>query len=192
MPVKIIAGEFRGRNINCPEGWDVRPTSSMARAAIFNILQQGGACRRALDLYAGSGALGIEALSRGAESVVLVEKDPGPAGAIKDNLAALKLSPRARLYAGDALEFLRTCGEQFDLILADPPYPDHCLPDILDAVERSRTLADYGTLVIQHSLKEKSPASFGGLKRWKNKIYGKTQVSFYRNYSATCDQQVKL
>jgi 16S rRNA (guanine(966)-N(2))-methyltransferase RsmD len=180
MPVRIIAGEFRGRNINCPEGTDVRPTSSMARAAIFNILQQGGACRRALDLYAGSGALGIEALSRGAESVVLVEKGSGPAGVIKDNLALLKISGRARLHAGDALEFLRNCGERFDLILADPPYPERCLADILEAVERSKTLADHGTLVIQHSLKEESPESLGELKRWKNKIYGKTQVSFYR------------
>lgn len=180
MPVKIIAGEFRGRNINCPEGSDVRPTSSMARTAIFNILQQGGACRRALDLYAGSGALGIEALSRGAESVLLVEKGHGPAEVIRDNLALLKISDRAKLHAGDALEYLRNCGEQFDLILADPPYPERCLPDILEAVDRSKTLKDYGTLVIQHSLKEKSPEGYGQLKRWKNKTYGKTQVSFYR------------
>lgn len=180
MPVKIIAGEFRGRNINCSEGSDVRPTSSMARAAVFNILQQVGAYRRVLDLYAGSGALGIEALSRGAESVVLVEKGSGAAGVIKDNLTMLKISDRAKLHTGDALEFLKNCGEQFDLILADPPYPDRCLPDILDAVTQSKALKNSGTLVVQHSIKEGSPESRDQLKRWKNKKYGKTQVSFYR------------
>jgi len=180
MPVKIIAGEFRGRNIKCSEGSDVRPTSSMAREAIFNILQQSGNYRRVLDLYAGSGALGIEALSRGAETAVLVEKSAGPAAVIRDNLTMLKISDRARLHHGDALDFLKTCGQSFDLILADPPYPDLCLPNILAAVDEGRTLNEKGMLVIQHSLKEISAESSGRLKRWKNKRYGKTQVSFYR------------
>ncbi len=180
MPVRIIAGEFRGRNINCSEGTAVRPTSSMARAAIFNVLQQLGPWRRVLDLYAGSGALGLEALSRGAESIVLVERGADPAGVIKANLVSLQVTDRAKLYAVDALEYLKNCGERFHLILADPPYPDRCLPDILQAVEHGQTLEKPGTLVIQHSIKENSPEIFGLLKRWKTKAYGRTQVSFYR------------
>jgi 16S rRNA (guanine(966)-N(2))-methyltransferase RsmD len=180
MPVKIIAGEFGGRKIECSDGLDVRPTSSMTREAIFNVLQPYYPFKKVLDLYAGSGALGIEAISRGALHAVLVEKGAGPSGVLRQNLIKLKIADRAKIQVGESIEYLKNCGQTFDLILADPPYPDRCLPDILQTVEKTGSLAENGILVIQHSIKEEPFDGFGGLKMWKSRKYGKTQVSFYR------------
>lgn len=179
MPVRIIAGEFRGRVLKCIDSLEIRPTSSMARAAIFNVIQTRGSFARALDLYSGCGALGIEAVSRGSGSVTLVEKDSKACVVIRENIEKLKLGQQVHLHQGDALEYVRNCGQSYDLILADPPYSDRCLPDIMAAVEEGKALREFGILVIQHSIKEKPLAEYGSLTIWKNKIYGKTQVSFY-------------
>jgi 16S rRNA (guanine966-N2)-methyltransferase len=125
--MRVIAGTLGGRRLKAPPGRGTRPTSDRVREALFSMLGEiGGA--RVLDLFAGSGALGIEALSRGAARAVFVERDARAAAVLRENLAELGLgSERAELRRGDALAALRTArerGELYDLVLIDPPYAD--------------------------------------------------------------------
>jgi 16S rRNA (guanine966-N2)-methyltransferase len=117
--VRVVAGEFRGRRLAAPRGVGTRPTADRVREALFSMLGDVSGAR-VLDLYAGSGALGIEALSRGAESAVFVERDPRAVAAIERNLASIGL--RERVVRGDALRFLATDQGMFDLVFCDPPY----------------------------------------------------------------------
>ena len=117
--MRIVAGEFRGRRLTAPRGMRTRPTADRVREALFSMLGDVSGAR-VLDLYAGSGALGIEALSRGAESAVFVERDPRAVAAIERNLAAIGLEER--VVRGDALRFLARDEGTFDLVFCDPPY----------------------------------------------------------------------
>jgi len=123
--MRVIAGTAKGMRLRAPRGEAVRPTSDMVREAIFDILGEAPVGARVLDLFAGTGALAIEALSRGAEEAVLVERSARCLAFIRDNLAHTRLAERARLIHGDVFREvpkLDLAGEQFDLVLADPPY----------------------------------------------------------------------
>jgi 16S rRNA (guanine966-N2)-methyltransferase len=117
--VRVVAGEFRGRRLRAPRGMRTRPTADRVREAVFSMLGDVTGAR-VLDLYAGSGALGIEALSRGAASAVFVERDPRAVAAIRDNLRSLGLDEPVRRQ--DALRFLAGPEGPFDLVFCDPPY----------------------------------------------------------------------
>ena len=117
--MRIVAGDFKGRRLRAPRGRRTRPTADRVREALFSLLGD-VAGARVLDLYAGSGALGIEALSRGAASAVLVERDPGAAAVIAANLAALDV--RAEVRRQDVMRFLARAEGGFDLVFCDPPY----------------------------------------------------------------------
>jgi len=117
--VRVVAGEFRGRRLAAPRGMRTRPTADRVREALFSMLGDVSGAR-VLDLYAGSGALGIEALSRGAESAVFVERDPRAVAAIERNLESLGLQQEVRRQ--DAVRFLATAAGTYDLVFCDPPY----------------------------------------------------------------------
>jgi 16S rRNA (guanine966-N2)-methyltransferase len=128
--MRIVGGEFKGRAISAPTGRDTRPTSDRARESIFNILEHapwsgGIAGRRVLDLFAGAGAFGLEALSRGAAFALFVETDAAARGAIRDNIEALQLFGRTRIHRRDATDLGAKpagLGDPFDLVFLDPPY----------------------------------------------------------------------
>lgn len=122
--MRVVAGSSRGRKLTAPSGNDVRPTSDRVREAVFNALRSLQAIEgaRVLDLFAGSGALGIEALSRGAASAVFVDHDAASRAAIVANLEATAVADRAEVVRSDATGFLREPSEPFDLVLLDPPY----------------------------------------------------------------------
>jgi 16S rRNA (guanine966-N2)-methyltransferase len=180
MPLRVIAGGLKGRNLWTVEGKDVRPSSGLVRGAIFNVLQGVMEGVSVLDLYAGSGALGIEALSRGARHVSMVERDHRSLEALRRNVAALKISDRAMVVNRDALLYLADCGERFDLILADPPYDQKVAANILQVVVKRSLLNENGILVIQHSSWDEAVPGEGTLTLWKQKKHGKTAVNFYR------------
>ncbi|HPU01016.1 MAG: 16S rRNA (guanine(966)-N(2))-methyltransferase RsmD [Firmicutes bacterium] len=150
--MRVIAGSAGGTKLKAPRGSGVRPTSDRVKEALFNIL--GARVCQALvwDLFAGSGAIGIEALSRGAAECVFVERNRRHMGMIKENLARTGLAGRARLICLDvlkALEMLSREGRQADLIFLDPPYQEENVPQVLQAIELHGLLREGGLIVLE-------------------------------------------
>lgn len=179
MPLRVIAGGLKGRNLWTVEGKDVRPSSGLVRGAIFNVLQDFVAGTEVLDLYAGSGALGIEALSRRARHATMVESDRNSLEALRRNVTALKISANVSVVNRDALLYLADCNDQFDLILSDPPYDQKVAASILQVVVKRSLLNENGILVIQQSSWDEAVPGAGELTLWKQKKHGKTAVNFY-------------
>ncbi len=133
MKLRIIAGEARGRSLSVPEGVEVRPTTGRVREAVFNSLYGSGCPAGAdvLDLFAGSGALGLEALSRGAASATFVEQSPPALAALRANIAATGFGDRCRVVPGDVMEELPRLKTSYDLALCDPPHRFDSWPKLL-------------------------------------------------------------
>jgi 16S rRNA (guanine966-N2)-methyltransferase len=171
--MRVVAGELRGRRLVAPRGADVRPTSDRAREALFSMLGDiAGA--NVLDLYAGTGALAIEALSRGAGRATLVDTRPEAA---RENVVALGIEDRAEIVTADALEYLRGEGPEFDLILCDPPYrlAARLGPD-LDQLLPARLRPD-GRIVVESAAREPLELS---LEPVRERRYGEALVRIYR------------
>lgn len=179
--MRIIAGEFRGRRL-APVKGRIRPTSDKVREAIFNILGPAVAEAKVLDLFAGTGALTLEALSRGARSAVLVEEQATALGVLRRNLKALGLTDRVQvlpLPVQGALRKLAARGEQFDLIFLDPPYGRGLAGATLKALVASGLPSPEAWVVAEHSHREILPEHVGSLKLSQSRRYGDTQVAFY-------------
>ena len=172
--VRILAGRWKGRRLAIPAS--ARPTSGRARAALFDILQGKLDGARFLDLYAGSGAVGLEAVSRGAASAVLVEPD---AGKLRDSLARLGAEPpEVRVIAssaGAAVEELIARGERFDLVFADPPYS---LAGARELARAGLLLAPGATLVLQRDAGPGRPPELSGLRHREERAYGRNVFHF--------------
>ena len=175
--MRVIAGSARGRTLVAPAGRGTRPTADRVRQAVFNILGavEGSRC---LDLFAGTGGMAIEALSRGAAEAVLVERDPGALRAIRANLSRLGWEERARVLPRDvfwALSRLDQRGQRFDLIFLDPPYERGLVARTASAA--ARLLAETGRMVVEHSRRELPGEE--GLRRLRRAAYGDTVISIY-------------
>jgi len=177
--MRIIAGERKGHTIYAPKGLDTRPTSDRVRENVFNIVAPWVEGARVLDLYAGSGAMGLEALSRGAASAVFVESEPDAVRAIERNLDKLRLTGATvqRLGASTALMQEVAAGRKYDLVLADPPY---AMTDY-DALARyfPRVLADDGLLVLESSAR--TEPELPGLAVRTTRKYGSTRVTVFEH-----------
>jgi 16S rRNA (guanine966-N2)-methyltransferase len=181
--MRIIAGSLKGRRLDSP-GWEgLRPTSDRLRETLFNIVAGRVAGARVLDGYAGTGAVGIEALSRGAADVVFVERDTRAAGLIAENLARCRVTDGYAIIRADITRMSRSGGERpFDLILLDPPYAD---PDLEACLARAAGwLSRDGMLVLEHARRRVSPPAAGGLVRTRVVQSGDSALSFYRHDSA--------
>ena len=176
--MRVVAGRLGGRRLRPPPDEGVRPTSDRVREALFaqlGVLEDA----RVLDLYAGTGALGIEALSRGASRAVFVERSPASLAVLRDNLDRLGLRPQSRIMRGDALAVVRRLGlstERFDLVLADPPYALEVGPALLAALGAAQIVVLGGTVVIESSRRHPVPPTPG----WRvvsERRYGDTAVT---------------
>jgi len=179
--MRVITGSARGRRLLELEGLETRPTTGRVKEGVFSALQFGIEGRRVLDLFAGTGQMGIECLSRGAASAVFVDRRRDAFEAVKKNLALTGLADRARVVNGDSLEFLKGVKEQFDLIFLDPPYASGLLEE---AVERLAgpgidILAPCGIIVAEHPADRalRAPASCRILRSYR---YGKIAVTLLR------------
>lgn len=182
--IRVIAGEARGRVLRAPAGTVTRPTSGRLREALFAMLESADAdFANVLDLYAGSGALGIEALSRGAERCTLVEHDARALEAIRANLAALGYQERARVVRGRVGSWQASEGEGYTLVLADPPYDDAAS---WGAIERSvrGSLASGAVLVVEHAAREVPQPKLLELPLWRDRRQGEGAVAIYRTTDA--------
>jgi 16S rRNA (guanine966-N2)-methyltransferase len=155
--VRIIGGTLRGRRIDVPDAPGLRPTPDRIRETLFNWLAPHIAGARVLDLFAGSGALGLEAASRGAASVTLVEQHRLALAALRELLQRLAL-PQVQLLPGDALDFLARDGSQYDLILLDPPFASDLLPAAIAAIVRHQRLAPGGFCYVEQPRSMPMPA----------------------------------
>jgi 16S rRNA (guanine(966)-N(2))-methyltransferase RsmD len=177
--VRIIAGEFKGRRLQAPDWSGLRPTSDKLRETLFNILGPAIREARVLDGYAGTGAVGIEALSRGAAHVTFVERDARAAGLIEANLRHCRVENRYAIIRASFAGIERRLAEAaFDVIFLDPPYGAGALADALAAAE---ILVGPGTrLVIEHAKRDAPPERPGRLERTRVVTSGDSALAFYR------------
>lgn len=175
--LRVIAGEHRGRKLATPPGRATRPTGDRVRESLFNLLGPAVDGARVLDLFAGSGALGIEALSRGAAHAVFVERNRDALRALRANVAALRLEGRCTILPGDAWDDSGAAAGPFDLILADPPWGDEVEERVVAAA--ARRLSPGGMLVLEHPARRPSPEPPFGLPVLKARRYGDTALTLY-------------
>lgn len=177
--MRVTGGTARGRRLNAPSG--IRPTSDRVREAIFNVLDaQEVDYSRVLDLYAGSGLLGIEALSRGEGWCDFVERSAAAANVIKDNLALAGLTEHGRVHRFATEHAAERLDGPYSLLLADPPYDDDAAPGVLARVAASDLVGPAATLVLEHSRRRDPAKELGDLQLSWTRRYGDTQVSIYR------------
>lgn len=183
--MRVIGGEFRSRRLQTPRGDATRPTSDRLRETLFNVLGPAVDGARFLDLYAGSGAVGIEALSRGATFAGFVERGPAALAAIRANLATLGLGARALVESRTALAALGRLlelGEAFEFVFLDPPY--EATHDYLDTLgmlggEGGRLLRPGAVVIAEHARRQLPAAEFGVLRRRRLLEQGDAALSFY-------------
>lgn len=179
--MRVITGTARGRRLLELEGMETRPTTDRVKEGVFSALQFDIEGRRVLDLFAGTGQMGIECLSRGAASAVFVDRRKDAAELVKKNLALTGLSERARVVNGDSLEFLNGAKERFDLVFLDPPYASGLQEEALERLTAPGfdILAPYGIIVAEHPADRtlSSPASCRLRRTYR---YGKIAVTLFR------------
>ncbi|HEX6510927.1 MAG TPA: 16S rRNA (guanine(966)-N(2))-methyltransferase RsmD [Chloroflexota bacterium] len=176
--MRVIAGSAKGRPLKGPRGAATRPTSDRVREALFDILAEYVAGARVLDLYAGTGALAIEALSRGAEWADLVEADNGAQAVIQDNLQRTGLGDKAHLWRMPVDKALARLSGRYDLILADPPYADTQLSSMLPRL--ASLITKDGLVAVEHASRATLPDEAPGLQLWKRRRHGDTTLSIYQ------------
>lgn len=183
--VRIVAGEARGRVLRAPASSLTRPTSGRLREALFAMLEAADAdFSNVLDLYAGSGALGIEALSRGAGHCTFVELDQGAANTIRANLGVVGFASRATVIQARVGRWRPADREVYTLVVADPPYDDAAA---WDAIERSvrGCLASAAVLVVEHAARRTPPSTLADLALWRDRRQGEGAVAIYREAGAS-------
>ena len=178
--MQIIAGSAKGRKLKSLPGLATRPILARIKKSLFDILVLRLANCRFLDLYAGTGAVGIEALSRGADKAVFVEKAPEAVKIIRDNLTMTGLAVRGQVLPGNVFDMIRNLGQKFDLIFVGPPYKLGVTMDTIKAISQNDLLEQEGWIIAQHHHKEPTTILAGNLEMFRQEKYGDTRLSFYR------------
>jgi len=182
--VRVIAGKSKGRRLKTPkEGGKIRPLTDRARGALFNILCEEVPDAKFLDLFAGTGAVGIEALSRGAEIAFFVDVSKQAVGLIRENLELTKLSDRTEVFAMDAVRALRLFVRKeakFDIIFMGAPYEDPKLEESLKTAAESNLLNINGILIAEHRKQHSLDGEIDKLIRYRRAVYGETMFDFFK------------
>lgn len=176
--MRVITGSARGRKLKTLEGQDVRPTTDKVKESLFSALQFDLEGRRVLDLFAGSGQLGIEALSRGAEKAVFTDSSKAAIAVVRENLAVTGLEKRAGVMLADALTYLRSTPDRFDVAFLDPPYGTGLLQQAMALIPR--VMSDYGVIACEHPSEETLSEELGAFAVYRHYRFGKITVTVYR------------
>lgn len=179
--MRVIAGRLRGRRVDAPRKSDTRPTYDRVRESVFAIIGPRIEGATVLDLFAGSGVLGIESISRGARSAVLVDIDQAAVGTVRGNVERLGIGQACDVRRGDALELLGrdALGGPFGLVFVDPPYRSGLQAAVLDLLGEPGRLRPGTLVVVEHGARDDLPESGGSLALVRRERYGSTAVSFY-------------
>lgn len=182
--MRVISGTARGIKLKTPDGMLTRPTSDRVKEAVFSIIQFEVQGSRFLDLFGGSGQMGIEALSRGAKSAVIVDGRREACKLIQENLRLTKLADQAKVIQSDYLGYLNRCTEQFDLIFLDPPYAEEFLENSLKKISEIDILSDRGIIICERPEEKLLDMEISGLVRGKDYRYGNTWITLFRKDGA--------
>lgn len=180
--MRVIAGEHRGRRLAAVPGKGTRPTTDKVKESIFNMIGPYFDGGWALDLYAGTGGLGIEALSRGAERAVFVERDAKAYSVVQQNLSACRLESQAELYKIDASRALRALAKRelaFDLVFLDPPYAHQKIAEEIALLQELNLLVDGAWIVTEHDVGITLPQEVGDCIQYRAAVYGDTAITLY-------------
>ncbi|HEY7650093.1 MAG TPA: 16S rRNA (guanine(966)-N(2))-methyltransferase RsmD [Methylomirabilota bacterium] len=181
--MRITAGAFKGRRLDTPRGAVTRPTADQVRTALMDALTPWLEGARLLDLFAGAGGVGLEALSRGAEHATFVERDARAVTALRGNVAELELETRARVLREDVLRALQRLDREaarFHLVFLDPPYERDLAGPVLAALGAGRLLVPPGIVVAQHLTKRPPAPAAGALRAYRTRRFGETTLTFFR------------
>jgi 16S rRNA (guanine(966)-N(2))-methyltransferase RsmD len=178
--MRVITGKARGVALKTPNGMATRPTADRVKEAMFNIIQFEIPAARVLDLFGGTGQLGIEALSRDAKSAVFVDEREDACKLIRENLKKTKLEQYGRVVRSDYMAYLKTCREKFDIILLDPPYAEVFLENSLKMITEIDILQSGGIIVTERPFGKELPWEFPGFSRSRDYKYGNTVITIYR------------
>ena len=178
--MRVTTGTARGVQLKTPDGMTTRPTADRVKEALFSIIQFEIPGARVLDLFGGTGQLGIEALSRGAKSAVFVDAGEPACKLIRENLKRTRLEQQGSVVRSDYLQYLNRCREQFDIILLDPPYAEVFLENALKCITEIDILKTDGIIVAERPVEKELPFEFEGFTRSKDYKYGKTLLTIYR------------
>jgi 16S rRNA (guanine966-N2)-methyltransferase len=179
--MRVITGKAKGHRLKFPKGTATRPATDLVRGAIFSILENiADDWSLVLDLFSGSGALGIEALSRGAGWVDFVESEPRCCGIIKENLARTKLSEQACIHCSDVFKAPSFLDKEYNIILMDPPYSNTSIGNFITELADSRLVGTQTTLVVTHSPRLSLDSSYAALNLVKEHRHGDSCISIYR------------
>ena len=180
--MRVITGSARGRKLKTPANYDIRPTTDNVKEAVFNIIQFDIEGRRVLDLFAGTGQLGIECLSRGAAEAVFIDQSRDAVRIIKDNLKSCGV--QGTVLQTDALQYLRRAGK-FDLIFVDPPYDANLYDEALKTINLVDILSDGGIIICEARREKTLPDMEPPYRKGKEYRYGKVKICIYKKESNT-------
>ena len=178
--MRVISGTAKGITLKTPDGMDTRPTADRVKEALFSILQFDLPGTRVLDLFGGTGQLGIEALSRGAKSAVFVDEREAACKLIKENLKRTRFDQAGTVIRSDYMDYLRRCRDTFDIILLDPPYAEVFLENSLKKISEIDILQSGGIMIAERPLGKELPWEFDGFTRSRDYKYGKILLTLYR------------
>ena len=178
--MRVISGKVRGVQLKTPDSNTTRPTADRVKEALFSIIQFDIPGARILDLFGGTGQLGIEALSRGASSATFVDESGAACKLIQENLKKTNLSDISTVYRSDYELYLHKCSEKFNIVFLDPPYNKDFLEKSLKLITEIDILQSGGIIVTERPLDKELPCDFPGFSRSKDYKYGKTLLCLYR------------
>ena len=178
--MRVITGKARGIQLKTPEGMLTRPTADRVKEALFSIINFDIPGAKVLDLFGGTGQLGIEALSRGAASAVFVDAREESCRLIRENLKRTRLDQDAKVIRSDYLDYLNRCREQYNIIFLDPPYVEVFLENAIKRITEIDILQSDGIIVAERPLGKELPWDFEGYTRSKDYKYGKVLLTIYR------------
>ncbi len=180
--LRVISGTAKGHKLKTIKGITTRPTADRVKESLFNIISGLIPKARVLDVYAGTGSIGIEALSRGAEFAVFVDKSNECSRIIRENLVSTKLIDKASVITGDifiTLNKISKNNKKFDIIFLDPPYKKNLVVETLKCIEKNAIIKPEGIIIAEHDFDDEIPEEIGGFKRYRCQKYGMTAISFF-------------
>ena len=178
--MRVITGKARGVQLKTPDGMQTRPTADRVKEALFSIINFDIPGAHVLDLFGGTGQLGIEALSRGAKSAVFVDQSEQACKLIRENLKRTKLEQDGRVVRSDYMDYLKRCRETYDIVFLDPPYAEVFLENALKCITEIDILRSGGIIVAERPLGKELPWEFDGFERSRDYKYGKILLTLYR------------